>query len=409
MIHVSESELLNLSKLHEASPGTVLLYSGGPQDSARQSFLFIDPIETVTIHSQDPWSELNTRLKLSHQPGNAPEWVGYLAYEMGAFSDQELPYYSPTIPLAQFFKCKKVYTAPASKGKQPQNTLSSKTLKGPEDYLDLIHQIQEEIRHGDVYQVNLSHELKWPFTKSSYELFLKLIDINPAPFAAYLRSDDFSLISSSPERLLLKKGQKLETRPIKGTAPRGATQEEDEQNSRKLLNSEKDRAELLMITDLMRNDLGKVSLPGSVAVDALVKLEAYQNVFHLISVIQSKAKPEISPVNLLRSIFPGGSITGCPKQSAIKSIHRHEKRPRGIYTGSIGYITSMGDFDFNIAIRTLLHQNNTLTCALGGAIVTDSLPENEYNETLAKGASIFQAIESHSIAIKAPNAHSERQ
>lgn len=395
MIHVSNLELLELAKLHQESPGTVLLYSGGPQDSAKQSFLFLDPSETITIYADNgnPWEVLNTHLKLSHHPENAPEWVGYLTYEMGAFSDQELPYYPPTIPLAQFFKCEKVYTAPASKDKLPQKTLGPKNIKGPDDYLDLIRKIQEEIRYGDVYQVNLSHELKWPFTKNSYDLFLKLIDINPAPFAAYLKSSDFSLISSSPERLLQKTGQTLETRPIKGTLPRGSTQEEDEKNSQQLLNSEKDRAELLMITDLMRNDLGKVSLPGSVNVEALVKLEAYQNVFHLISVIKSQAKEDISPVNLLRSIFPGGSITGCPKQSAIKSIHRHEKRPRCIYTGSIGYFTSQGDFDFNIAIRTLLHQNDTLTCSLGGAIVADSLPENEYNETLAKGASIFKALD----------------
>lgn len=401
MIHVSEEELLELSKLHQKSSGTVLLYSGGPQDSAKQSILFSEPSETITIYAdnRNPWDVLNTHLKFSNNPDNAPEWVGYLSYEMGAFSDQErpLPYYAPSIPLAQFFKCEKVYVAPANKEKLPQKAQTSKELKGPEDYLELIHKIQEEIRHGDVYQVNLSHELKWPFPRSeltsSYDLFLKLIDINPAPFAAFLRSDDFSLISSSPERLLLKKGQTLETRPIKGTAPRGATKVEDEKNSQQLLNSEKDRAELLMITDLMRNDLGKVSLPGSVNVDALVKLEAYQNVFHLISVIHSTAKPEISPVNLLRSIFPGGSITGCPKQSAMQSIHRHEKRPRGIYTGSIGYFTSMGDFDFNIAIRTLLHQNNTLSCSLGGAIVADSLPISEYNETLAKGASIFSAID----------------
>lgn len=390
MIHVSETELLELAKLHHASPGTVLLYSGGPQDSAKQSYLFIDPIETVTVTS-DPWDTLNNCIKLSHHPDNTPEWVGYLTYEMGAFSDQQLPYYPPTIPLAKFYKHKTIYTSPATH-KHPQKIDALGIQKGPENYLDLIHAIQEEIRQGDVYQVNLSHELKWPHPKNSYDLFCKLIDINPAPFAAFLRSEDFSLISSSPERLLLKKGQHLETRPIKGTMLRGATPEEDERNKNQLLNSEKDRAELLMITDLMRNDLGKVSLPGSVAVDALVKLEAYQNVFHLISVIHSTAKPDISPVNLLRAIFPGGSITGCPKQSAMQSIYRHEKRARGIYTGSIGYITSKGDFDFNIAIRTLLHQNDTLACSLGGAIVTDSIPMSEYKETLAKGTSIFQAL-----------------
>ena len=392
MIYVSEDELLELSKLHQESPGTVLLYSGGPQDSAKQSFLFIDPIETVTIYPNNPWESLNKEIKLSQDSNNFPEWVGYLSYEMGAFSDGELPYYPPTIPLAQFYKHKTIYTSPATH-KLPRKTQRPETPKGPKNYLDLILAIQEEIRHGDVYQVNLSHELKWPFTANAYDLFLKLIEINPAPFAAFLKGEDFSLISSSPERLLLKKGQQLETRPIKGTMPRGTTLEEDEKNKNLLLNSEKDRAELLMITDLMRNDLGKVSLPGSVHVEALVKLETYQNVFHLISVIHSTAKPSISPVNLLKSIFPGGSITGCPKQSAMQSIYRHEKRPRGIYTGSIGYFTSKGDFDFNIAIRTLLHQNDTLTCSLGGAIVADSIPENEYNETLAKGASIFSALE----------------
>ncbi len=225
-----------------------------------------------------------------------------------------------------------------------------------------------------------------------FSLFRSLFLENPAPFACYLNFDGVSIVSSSPERLLSKTGSLLETRPIKGTIPRGKDQAEDKVNLSRLLHSEKDKAELLMITDLMRNDIGKTSLVGSVRTEELWRVEAYSNVFHLLSVIRSKAKADKHPLDLVRSCFPGGSITGCPKLRAMELILELEKRARKIYTGSLGYFSSEGDFDFNIAIRTLLVDNEGIDLQLGGAIVLDSNARLEYLETLHKGLSIFQVL-----------------
>lgn len=378
---MSEDELLALAQVYKDSPGTILLYS------KEDSYLFLNPLETVTINLQeDPWGTLAQRLNPSYY------WAGYLTYEMGAFNDQKkLPFYPPSIPLAQFFKYEKVLKA-KSKRENLLQTQNYREHDGSESYCRLIRSIQEEINQGDVYQVNLSHEINRTFQKDPFVLFKELMRLNPAPFSAYLKSGSFTIISSSPERLLQKKGPLLKTRPIKGTAPRSLSPGEDEASRLNLLNSEKDKAELLMITDLMRNDLGKVSLPGSITVDPLIQLETYANVFHLISQVNGKAHPNFKPIELLQAVFPGGSVTGCPKLSAMEAIYRYEKRARGIYTGSIGYFTPDGDFDFNIAIRTALHQDHTLSFALGGAIVADSDPEQEYKETLHKGASLFQAL-----------------
>lgn len=404
---ISSSALLKLAHQHKSATGTILLLSGGEQETAKRSYLFMNPIETLTLYSNrwtlneksgshnNPWDSLKSHIKLSHF-GDAPEWAGYLAYEMGAFTEASLPYIEPSIPLAQFFKYEKVYSSPSIPPTR-HHTLTPLTSSPNRHYIDLIHKIQNEIKQGDVYQVNLSHELKYPFLKDPFLFFETLFSLNSAPFAAYLKSHEFSLISSSPERLLQKIGHELETRPIKGTAPRGISREEDRMLAANLMHSEKDRAELLMIIDLMRNDLGKVSLPGSVNVNPLIKLETYSNVFHLVSVVRSTANPVFSPVDILRAVFPGGSVTGCPKISAMRSIFHHENRARGIYTGAIGYFTSKGDFDFNIAIRTALHQNNELTFGVGGAIVADSEPEREYQETLHKGRSIIQALNSLSM------------
>ena len=179
---------------------------------------------------------------------------------------------------------------------------------------------------------------------------------------------------------------------MKGTIQRGHSPEEDQRNRALLLASEKDHAELLMTTDLMRNDLGRVSETGTVVTEQIGRCEAYENVYHLISIIRSHAKPSLHPLELLRACFPGGSISGCPKIRAMEVIYALEKRARGIYTGSIGYINGNGDFDFNIAIRTCTIKNSEITVQLGGAIVADSDPHLEFEETLHKGKSIFKVL-----------------
>jgi len=387
----------------------------------------------------DPWEGLKDVMTPSNPNCFLPEWVGYFGYEMGAFSDREVQFqYIPaSIPDAYLMRpsfvlvvdhksCKGTlvikkdehpYLPPDQQQwisrltcqtewsillsecntNRPQEAVPNRlTFAKPVETVDSYKQkvmlAKELISSGDIYQVNLSQEFSLKGKSQPFHIFDKLVSINPAPFTAYLRFPHFAIISSSPERFLSKQGNVLETRPIKGTAPRGKTQEEDLQNKEELLSSPKEKAELLMITDLMRNDLGKVSLPGSVITEKIWHCEAYTNVYHLLSVIHSLAIPNMHFIEIIRSCFPGGSITGCPKLRAMHVINALEKRARGIYTGSIGYISGNGDFDFNIAIRTLTWTEDSLNIQLGGAIVSDSDPQKEYEETLHKGASIFRTL-----------------
>jgi para-aminobenzoate synthetase component 1 len=260
-------------------------------------------------------------------------------------------------------------------------------------YINQVQAAKELIRAGEIYQVNLSQEFRFSCQGRPFSFFRQMCHLNPAPFSAYFRGESATIISTSPERFLCKKGHELETRPIKGTMPRGRTMEEDEQFKMRLLASSKERAELLMITDLMRNDLGKVSETGSVVTEEIWRCEAYTNVFHLLSIIRSKARQELSSLDIVRACFPGGSITGCPKLRAMEVIEELENRSRGLYTGSIGYFTAQGDFDLNIAIRTLVIDQGVCSLQLGSGIVFDSDPEREYQETLFKGSSLFHVFQ----------------
>lgn len=390
----------------------------------------------------NPWETLRQNLVFPQRGNTFPEWIGFLSYELGAYADEvRNPYISSVnlfrFPEAFFQKCALILSVDHLSGqgrvlvmdhglyllqeeekewverlssphhweelaKNLENVEVSSSYGSPlewvkpmecyEEYKKKIEVVQDLIRSGDVYQVNLSHQLFLKGKRDPFETFFRLGQINPAPFSAYLRLKDFVIVSSSPERFLSKKEGWLETRPIKGTIPRGRNLDEDQKNLELLIHSEKENAELLMITDLMRNDLSKVSIPGSVQVTQLRTCEAYENVYHLLSIIRSQPLQELSPLEVLRACFPGGSITGCPKLKAMKVISEMEKRPRGIYTGSIGYFAGNGDFDFNIAIRTLLLRDQEIDIQLGGGIVADSEPEKEYEETLQKGASIFKAL-----------------
>lgn len=261
-------------------------------------------------------------------------------------------------------------------------------------YIEKIKKIQKLIEEGEVYEVNLSHELVINRPKGSdpFSFFLKLNEINPAPFSAYLKLKDFSIVSSSPERFLFKEKNYVETRPIKGTINRGESANEDLENMAYLRSSEKEKAELRMITDLSRNDLYPVCEKNSVEAKELFRIEKYSNVFHMLSVIIGKSKKGLHPVDIIKSCFPGGSVTGCPKLASQKVIASFEERERGIYTGSIGYFTNRGDFDFNIAIRTLLFKKDAIYLPVGGAILLDSDPEKEYFETYFKAKSMLEAL-----------------
>jgi len=260
-------------------------------------------------------------------------------------------------------------------------------------YLKAVERAKEYISAGDIYQVNLSQRLQTNLRVSPAELYQRLRIINPAPFSAYLNFGEIVVASSSPERFLKVTGRCVQTRPIKGTRPRGKNKEEDKKLARELLKSEKDRAELIMIVDLERNDLGKVCEYGSVRVKDLVKLEAYPTVFHTVSTVEGRLYPGKDIVDLLRATFPGGSITGAPKVRAMEIIDELEPTKRNVYTGALGYFGFNGAMDLNIVIRTFLIKENKVFFQVGGGIVADSDPEKEYQETLDKAKALIQSLQ----------------
>ena len=260
-----------------------------------------------------------------------------------------------------------------------------------EQYLVLVKKIIDYIKQGDVYEVNLSHRFHAKYRGDPYRIFLNLYRINSAPFSAYLNFGDNIIISNSPERFLKTEGIYVETRPIKGTIGRGKTKGEDQKNRLLLAGSEKEEAELSMIVDLLRNDLGKVCEYGSVRVREHKRIEAFSNVWHLLSIIEGRIRKDEDITSLIRACFPGGSITGCPKIRSMEIIDELETYARNLYTGMI-FTGNDQRLDSSIVIRTIIAKNKHLYFSVGGAIVYDSLPEREYKETLQKAQSIMKAF-----------------
>ena len=259
-------------------------------------------------------------------------------------------------------------------------------------FLSAIARGIEYVHAGDCFQVNLAQRLLHPATLPPLELYARLRSRNPAPFAGYLDLGEFALASASPERFVLLRDGEVETRPIKGTRPRGATAEEDGARAAELLASEKDRAENVMIVDLLRNDLGRVCAYGSVRVEAVCRLETYQTVHHLVSEVRGRLRPGLRPVDLLRAAFPGGSVTGAPKVRAMQIIAELEPTVRGPYCGSLGYIGFDGGMDTSILIRTFTIGKGWVQFPVGGGIVADSIPQAEYAETLHKAEGLLRAL-----------------
>jgi len=268
-------------------------------------------------------------------------------------------------------------------------------------YLEAVGRIKEYILSGHIYQVNLSQRFETGFSGDPFALFASLYESAPAPFYAYVHAGDHWIISTSPERFLRRRGTYVETRPIKGTRPRGAEPDEDAALARQLQNSAKDDAELSMIVDLMRNDLGRVCVGGSVAVAEHKRLETYRNVFHLVSVVTGTLGPDADAVDLIRATFPGGSITGCPRIRAMEIIDELEPCRRHVYTGAMGYIGFHDTLDLNIAIRTATIFGNRVYFSVGGGVVQDSDPADEYEETLHKGKTLTAKLQTGPAASKA--------
>lgn len=261
-----------------------------------------------------------------------------------------------------------------------------------QEYKDAIDRMIQYIIEGDVYIANMTQQLKIYSEKPPYSVFKKLRKNNPSPFGGYLNYDEFKIISASPERFLRVKDSIINTRPIKGTRPRGNSLEEDNIMKEELKNSDKDKSELLMIVDLERNDLNKVCEKGSVVVEELFTIEEYATVFHLVSDIKGKLRSDLNVADLIQAAFPGGSITGAPKIRAMEIIDELERGNRGIYTGTFGYISLDGNCDLNIIIRTALYKDNNYYLGVGGGITCESDLEFEYEETLQKAKALIEAM-----------------
>jgi para-aminobenzoate synthetase component 1 len=258
--------------------------------------------------------------------------------------------------------------------------------------MEAVNRVREYIAAGDVFQVNLSQRFETELTVTPYELYRRLRQINPAPFAGFLNFDGVTIVSASPERFLRVDGDWVETRPIKGTRPRGKNSVEDAMLAQELLNSAKDRAENVMIVDLERNDLGRVCQYGTVKVTELAILETFPTVFHLTSTIIGKLRPDKNRIDLLKAAFPGGSISGAPKVRAMEIIDELEPTRRSVYTGAIGYLGFGRNLDLNRVIRTFIIKGNKAYFQVGGGIIYDSNAEAEYQETLDKAKALIQAL-----------------
>ena len=337
--------------------------------------------------------------------------VGYLSYEWGAALEGIEPACANDaldLPQSWFglYEIETIKNAgPVRFGTHPPTRIRSEGIRpkpatrifqssfSKKKYFQAIKKILDYLRAGDCYQVNLSQRFETATQETAWEIYQRLKTISPAPYSAFLDCGPFQILSASPELFLEARADgTLITKPIKGTRPRGKMAEEDAKLKEELQTSPKDKAELLMITDLERNDLGKICSPGSVKVTQLQNIETFAQLHHLVSTIEGQRRADKDIIDCLIALMPGGSITGAPKIRAMEIIKELEPVNRGVYTGAIGWIGADNTACFNIAIRTLVIQNQKNYFSAGGGIVIDSDPEKEYEETLTKASGIMKAL-----------------
>lgn len=345
-------------------------------------------------------------------------FVGYLSYDYGIemlnidrknkayyeIPDICMGYYEDFIIIDHRNHCTYIHTedkAVLNKIVNLKKSIDKDYLKGKvtlssnyrsEEFEELVEAVRRYIKVGDVYQVNISQQFRGVGKLDSMGLYERFRNANYGPYNAFLNLGDFSVLSTSPEMFFRKRGDEIVTRPIKGTNRKSADEHENERLKQELLDSEKNRSELLMIVDLERNDLSRVCIPGSVEVASLFDVEEYATVNHLVSTIKGRARSGVNFSDITKAMFPGGSITGAPKLRAMEIIEELENTSRGVYTGSIGYISNNGNMDFNIAIRTAIVNENGVLYNVGGGITWDSHPTDEYEETLHKGRAIYKVL-----------------
>ena len=272
----------------------------------------------------------------------------------------------------------------------------------PERFERGVDTVLEYLRAGDVFQVNISRPWNGVFLSppDPAALYRNLSHANPAPFGGILRWQDVVLLSSSPERLLQVRGDRVQTRPIAGTRPRGLGIEQDQALSRELIDNPKERAEHVMMIDLERNDLGRVCQPGSVEVNEFMVIESYAHVHHIVSNVRGRLRPEAGPIQAMQALFPGGTITGCPKVRCMEIIAEFEREGRSFYTGSMGYLDLNGNMDMNILIRSMLLKDNRIHFRTGAGIVADSIPSRELEETEEKARGLLLALKAENAEVR---------
>lgn len=300
----------------------------------------------------------------------------------------------PFDTLARLEPLKTIKPTSAAAAPKESMALRWRSMMSPDQYRQRFEQLQQHILDGDIYQANLTRQ--WhsdcPIDIADWSLYQRLIEQVPAPYSVFHRAADHSLLSVSPERFLTIDKGAMVTQPIKGTRPRGKDPQSDSEQAQALQNSSKDRAENLMIVDLLRNDLARNAVPGSVQVPRLFELMSYSNVHHLVSTVTAQLQPQISPLQALMDAFPGGSITGAPKRRAMQIIDELELAARASYCGSAFWFSDDGYLDSNILIRSLVRRGSTLTCAGGGGIVADSDADSEYAESATKVRQLLESL-----------------
>ncbi|MBT3204338.1 MAG: aminodeoxychorismate synthase component I [Gammaproteobacteria bacterium] len=424
--------LPDLLALHQFKPDDypyLLASNTSGEVNTRYSILMAYPEQTLTQYSDDDdcLDTIKTPLTDNQNDHDLPfigGWFVFLSYEYAATIEPSVTFYPektglPTafiskIPAAVIIDHEKnICTLVANrknknlinliqqdiKQSTEVDTYSSNSFETQEEDPDIyrhhLNKIHQYIVDGDIFQANLSREwvAKAQSTLNPTCLYQKLRTTNPAPFAALVKFEDKYILSSSPERLVSVSNRIAETRPIAGTYPRGKDQQEDKAFSKKLLNHPKERAEHVMLIDLERNDLGRICEPGSIKVKDRMVVETYSYVHHIVSSICGKLRKNLSVKDVLHAVFPGGTITGCPKVRCMEIISELEQTARGAYTGSVGYISDDGEMDFNILIRTMTVTGNTVRFRAGAGIVSDSVTEKELTETRHKARGLINALQ----------------
>ncbi len=423
----------DLLALHEAHPARYpfLLESVAHGGSARYDILFALPGETLSSADGDDFLTLLDAAWRQTSTTDWPDaevpfhggWFVYLGYELAAqveprlqlpAADDGLPVaFATRVPAAvirdhrrdgwvlvaeqpeQLEQLKAdLVQLPAPSGDEPAPLPLSLHEAPPEPYLSGVQRCKDYIVEGDVFQVNLSRPWRGSLSRDIHpaDIYRRLRRHNPAPFAGLALYGDAAIISSSPERLVRVRGDRVDTRPIAGTRPRNTGAQEDRALQDELLTHPKERAEHIMLIDLERNDLGRICIPGTVKVDELMVLESYAHVHHIVSNVCGRLRPGTTPGEVIRAVFPGGTITGCPKVRCMEILSELEGEGRGAYTGSMGYLNRDGSLDLNILIRTIVLHGQSLSLRAGGGIVADSVPERELAETRAKARGLLLAL-----------------